>query len=444
MHYQFPTITDIDEVRRAVNRANARVETPCFAERNTGDGYIVFDYVVNVRGLFQDLTGDEETDREIKIVRECRGLIFDAKTGQIIARGYHKFFNVNERDEVWETKIDLKKPFIVVEKLDGSMLRPVRPFDKRGPNDPIHWGTMMGWTEIAAKVDDFVNKSALGYKDLVYHCESVNMTPIFEWCSRKQPIVIDYAQDALTLTGMRHNVTGEYVSYAQLVNIGEDFNVPVVQTLNKKVTDIKSFIKYVRGIKNMEGYIIRWDDGHMVKLKGDEYCFLHNSKEVIQQEKDVVQKIVEKKADDLLPALDKADALAITNFQADFHRNVSAYAKNVLDQVNELKLIYPTKKQFVLEFLKPSTKSGVINPMDESLYTRSYDGQPHERIIESVMWAINLHMHSGPRIDTVRHYWGNLQWNDYRIPVVDNSFKARITRWFTSKYDALRMLLLVK
>jgi hypothetical protein len=31
--------------------------------------------------------------------RECRGIIFHAETGALLARRYHKFFNVNELDE---------------------------------------------------------------------------------------------------------------------------------------------------------------------------------------------------------------------------------------------------------------------------------------------------------------------------------------------------------
>jgi hypothetical protein len=52
MHYEFPHLTDIDEVRRAIANANARVQTTCFVERDKSDeGYIVFDYVVSVYSL---------------------------------------------------------------------------------------------------------------------------------------------------------------------------------------------------------------------------------------------------------------------------------------------------------------------------------------------------------------------------------------------------------
>jgi hypothetical protein len=413
MHYEFPHLTDIDEVRRAIANANARVQTTCFVERDKSDeGYIVFDYVVSVQGLFPDLTGDPVLDRELKIIRECRGLLFDAKTGQVVARGLHKFFNVNERPETMDYRLDLSKPYVIIDKLDGSMLRPVRPFDKRGPNDPIHWGTMMGWTPIAALVDNFVNASELGYKALVYHCEALNMTPIFEWCSRKQPIVIDYPVDQLVLTAMRHNVTGEYAAWTHLHEIGNLFNVPVVKAFASEIKNLKEFIEYVRGIKNAEGCIIRWADGHMTKIKGDEYCFLHRGKEALQFEKDVIQMIVNKKVDDFLPSLDASDSAALTKYQEDFHKGVQVYADAIQTKVNAIRAQYPTKKDFFVDYVK--TPAFTEADFEQNFYSKAYDNLD---VVESMMRLIELYMHSGPRLDKIRHLWGNLTWFDYRKPL---------------------------
>jgi RNA ligase len=435
MNYQFPSITSIEEVRQACLDANARVQTPCFVERNTGHGYIVFDYVVNVRGLFQDLTGDETIDRASKLVRECRGLIFDEKTGQVIARGYHKFFNVNERPEVLDYNIDMTQDFIVLEKLDGSMLRPVRPLDKRGPNDPIRWGTMMGWTPIADLVNDFVNTSSRGYKKLVIDCENNDVTPIFEWCSRKQPIVIDYENDALILTGMRHNVNGEYIPYSEMQAYGVLYDIPVVKAFEKSTRDLKSFINYVRGVKNMEGYIIRFATGHMTKLKADDYCFRHNAFELLQSEKDIVQLVVEGKVDDHLPTMDAVNGGALTTFEADFHKNIAAYAQNIVDKVEALRAQYPSRKEFYLNVVKNPDFG--ISSQDAGYYARAYAGQD---VQESVMHHIRLHMHSGPRIDEVRHYWGNVSWHDYRSNAIQNAgTKYKAKAWWAKLVDKVRL-----
>jgi hypothetical protein len=42
-------------------------------------------------------------------------------------------------------------------------------------------------------------------------------TPIFEWCSKTNLIVLSYESDQLVLTAMRNMKTGRYMSYAELV-----------------------------------------------------------------------------------------------------------------------------------------------------------------------------------------------------------------------------------
>jgi len=61
--------------------------------------------------------------RQLAIRRECRGLIFDAKTGELLSRRFHKFFNINEKEEsMLENMTDLSGGHIILEKLDGSMI----------------------------------------------------------------------------------------------------------------------------------------------------------------------------------------------------------------------------------------------------------------------------------------------------------------------------------
>lgn len=44
--------------------------------------------------------------KENNIVRECRGLVLDSKTGTLIARSFYRFFNLNETKEefAWQDK----------------------------------------------------------------------------------------------------------------------------------------------------------------------------------------------------------------------------------------------------------------------------------------------------------------------------------------------------
>ena len=66
-----------------------------------------------------------EKQNHFRILREVRGLVFDAKTKQIKCRPLHKFFNLNEMKETkleYVAQLYKSEKFHVLEKLDGMMI----------------------------------------------------------------------------------------------------------------------------------------------------------------------------------------------------------------------------------------------------------------------------------------------------------------------------------
>jgi RNA ligase len=76
------------------------------------------------------------------LYRECRGIIFHKETGKIISRRFHKFFNLNELDETHEDLVDVGRPHVLLDKMDGCL---VSPFVSLGK---LRWGSKMGITEV--------------------------------------------------------------------------------------------------------------------------------------------------------------------------------------------------------------------------------------------------------------------------------------------------------
>ena len=212
MRYQFPHIKHINDVLPAIQ------DSPEFivAER---EHFTVVNYVVAHPETFPEVAtvaltnGDathfgifeSEEAHKAAIRRELRGIIF-AKDGSILARRLHKFFNVNERDETQQHLIDLSQPHVILEKLDGSMITPI-PI-----KDHLRWGTKMGITDVSMGAETFVATHP-EYTEFAKWCKENNYTPIFEWVSRKQRIVVDYPEDNLILIAVRNNTTGEYLPY---------------------------------------------------------------------------------------------------------------------------------------------------------------------------------------------------------------------------------------
>lgn len=114
MNYTFPEIRHINDVLPHIEGREEFI----VAER---EGYKVINYVVAMADTF-DMTGPNDLGGAIR--RECRGLIFDAD-GNLMSRPFHKFFNVNERAETQTHEINMSQPHVIMEKMDGSMIRPI-------------------------------------------------------------------------------------------------------------------------------------------------------------------------------------------------------------------------------------------------------------------------------------------------------------------------------
>lgn len=194
MNYAFPEIRTINDVLPHIEGRSEFI----VAEREFGT---VINYVVATTNTF-DMTGPDDLGGAIR--RECRGLIFD-RDGNIMSRPFHKFFNVNEREETQARLIDMSQPHVIMEKRDGSMVRPITI------NGYIRLATKMGITEVAMQAEKFFARN-VKYKDFCIWCIDKGLTPIFEWTSPFNQIVLPYEEDILTLLAVRENISGKYLT----------------------------------------------------------------------------------------------------------------------------------------------------------------------------------------------------------------------------------------
>ena len=192
--FNFVHIYHIDDVRHAIS------ENFFLAERDWG---YVINYYMNAFPEIKDDMSDEDKELEY-FRREFRGIKFD-KQGHLIARPFHKFFNWGEK-EAEMAHFDFNQPFVIMDKLDGSMMHPMRVDGK------ILWCSKMGPTDVAEQVARFVEAHP-AYIKLADDLVAQGYTPIFEWVSRQQRIVVDYPVDNLILTAVRNMKTGEYIPY---------------------------------------------------------------------------------------------------------------------------------------------------------------------------------------------------------------------------------------
>lgn len=338
IHYEFPANITLDEVRNIVE------SNPNFilGER---DGYIVANYLIAGKD-----THPPVVDRQTAVMRELRGLIF-SPDGKLISRRLHKFFNLGERDDVAE--IDISKHHTVLEKLDGSMITPVMI------NGAIRWCTKMGITEVAAPVEEFVDTHQ-DYVEFARICMDADLTPIFEWCSRKQRIVIDYPEDRLVLIAVRHNFTGTYIKPKWLPYLAyPEFDIPIVDAM-EPIKDMDRFVEELRKREDIEGVVIRFDDGHMVKIKTDTYVALHRAKSELESERNVVRLIIEDKIDDLLPLLMSTDRDRVLEYARSIKNDILMFKITVKSVMANIKESNMSRKDFALGDCNPIIRTFVF------------------------------------------------------------------------------------
>lgn len=337
MNYNFPTINHIDDVKPYLKDKTEFI----IAERDFGT---VISYTHIGKDTFPDLAGPNDSNR---ILRECRGIMFDTK-GHIMSRPFHKFFNLNERIETNMDNVvrEFAFPHFMLEKLDGSMIRPVW-----FPN-AFRLGTKMGITDTALNAENWLyTQNQETYFAFIHDMHRIGVTPIFEWCSRKNKIVIDYPSDRLVLLALRYNVSGEYVPYLEMKSMADMYNLDVVYATQTAGT-VESWIQGVRNSKQLEGYVVRFNNGQMVKIKADWYVALHRTKDEIREEKNVLQLVLEEKIDDLLPLLDPNDREKVREYQHFVNLEIANIAIDYDHLVIEAKNKNADQKTFALEYAK--------------------------------------------------------------------------------------------
>jgi hypothetical protein len=179
----------------------------------------------------------------------CRGLVTDDK-GNIVARPFKKFFNIEEG------KYTPTEKFEVFEKMDGSL-------------------GIVFWYEgkwILATRGSFTSDQAIKGTEILkrYNTDILfrHMTFCFEIIYPENRIVLDYGDDEkLVMLGAFDRWGKDYD-----ISDWDEWGFDVV----KKYDGIKDFKELKSMVKDdQEGFVVKFTNGDRVKVKGVEYLRLH-------------------------------------------------------------------------------------------------------------------------------------------------------------------------
>ena len=308
---------------------------------DSGLGTLSVAYNISDRNTFKD-----------PLACEARGITFDKETGNIIGRPLHKFFNLGEREDTLKNNVNFSDIFSIWDKIDGTMI----PLHRVNGNLAVKTKKSFLSNE-AKRATQFLSKPE--NQNILKFCNELvdEFTPVFEFTDPENTIVISHKKMDVVLLHVRHIKTGSYIPYndPDLTALVEKYNVKRLSPLNLKQTekgtlDIDSVLEDLKVIEGIEGYVMQFNDGRMIKIKSDWYNAQHRA-EAGLRERDVVKMFLDGTLDDVKGAL-KTDGYDITKLES--------IESNVLAELNKMET-YITEKVELLKGLDMKSAALKIN-----------------------------------------------------------------------------------
>jgi len=242
-------------------------EAPFYESKYEVEGYPVS--VFNYRlAQYKDFDTPVPSKPELKGF-EMRGLTFVFNKDGTLYNRYvllEKFFNLNQVPTSMYSVVKDYKIRYVNNKEDGS----IATFIKL-PNNKIVGKSKMGFDNEQATGINKIYKTNKDVKSFVDWCLNNDIVPIFEYVAPHNRIVLRYSKEELILLRLRDNKTGKHIDIKEhLDKIGSIKIAPFEDddTLDDLIEKSKSEV-------DKEGWIVQFDNDHMLKIKTDWYFQRH-------------------------------------------------------------------------------------------------------------------------------------------------------------------------
>lgn len=305
-----------------------------FYETKTNvDGFPVS--IFNYRlAQYSDFNLPLENKPEVKAF-EMRGLTFVFnKDGSLYKRFVllEKFFNLNQVENSMYSVVRNYKIKFISNKEDGSIASFIQL-----PNGKIIGRSKMGFDNSQANGISRVYKTNKHIKSFVDWCLSNDIIAVFEYVSPQNRIVLRYSKEELILLRLRDNKTGNHIdirehldkiSSIKIANFEDDYTLD--DLIEKSKTEAER-----------EGWIVQFDNDHMVKIKTDWYRNLHSvyTNDLYHEDK-LIKLIIDEKIDDIICELKEDDHL-----RTRVDEIVSIIKKCIREKIDRIQDLYNVYKK---------------------------------------------------------------------------------------------------
>ena len=321
------------------------------------------------------VTGDPEQFRFP--FSEMRGLIVN-EAGEIAARPFQKFFNWQEPGAAvsacpWDGGCE------ITTKMDGSLVYPAR----RASGELV-WCTRSGPTDIAQLAVDFIENdlddgeqqqmtAILQYT--VCDEDGALCTPLFEFCSPENRIVVRHDHASLTLLAVRRIHDGGYWPYSKMADASDKSGIDTgVRSARLHLVESVAVNTRTRGERERfvaaarrlgaehEGYVVAFPSGHRIKLKGEQYVTLHRGRDAYARETHVLKAVLSGGMDDLTAILDDERAARVRDYGRTVLNRLTATGRDVAARISAIRSEHETRKTQAIAWCAATGRQPQLRP----------------------------------------------------------------------------------
>lgn len=209
------------------------------------------------------------------IVQECRGIILEKGTWDVMCLSFLKFFNSGEGHAAsinWNTAK-------VLEKCDGSMIQVYWDWNKN-----CWFAATTGTAEGEAKT-----KSGIAFNDLFW--DAVDSYPfnksllnkdyiyVFELMTPHNIVVTPHKVSQVSLLAVRNRDNLKELSWGDLEMVATSINIPLVKAFDMNVNNVEDIKHTFDGMPfTEEGYVVVDANHNRIKIKNPAYVAAHHMK----------------------------------------------------------------------------------------------------------------------------------------------------------------------
>ena len=304
-------------------------------------GFVEYERSIDIGGKSHDVTiynyrfanFPPFDDPYFTVLREMRGLMFSSETGKIISRPFHKFFNLDERQETFYSNLSWDMPYRMEMKHDGSLIH-ASHF-----NGHSIYSTKMGpTTEIALMAAEFASDT----HDKLLR-DNPNHTFLFEYCGPKNQVVIEHPEEKLELLAIRNKIDGSYSKGIPRETI--TFDNPLGDDKMQSIFNIRQWT-------GAEGVVISWENGERIKIKTEDYLEKHQMVFLGASPKRMLQICLEDSVDDFKSSYpNHPDLNKLLEFSTKYLKYRHDESEKIERLFNNLKHLSEDRKNFALTVL---------------------------------------------------------------------------------------------